>query len=95
MSAKYLRWLLDQTGWNVRTAVGSYYQGLGAMRAHGLYADTVAYVEHRARTPDQVLSAPRRCRGRSGQSGSTWAYDPAATHPNRASAGAAGPAACP
>lgn len=44
MSAKYLRWLLDQTGWNVRHAVASYYQGLGALRAHGMYPDTVAYV---------------------------------------------------
>ena len=44
MSAKYLRWLLDQTGWNVRKAVASYYQGLGALRAHGMYADTVTYV---------------------------------------------------
>jgi len=46
MSAKYLRWLLDQTGWNVRKAVASYYQGLGALRAHGMYADTVAYVRN-------------------------------------------------
>jgi len=46
MSAKYLRWLLDQTGWNVRKAVASYYQGLGALRAHGMYADTVAYVSN-------------------------------------------------
>jgi len=27
-----------------RNAIGAYYQGLGAVREHGLYDDTVAYV---------------------------------------------------
>lgn len=44
MSARYLRWLLDQTGWDVRRAVGSYYQGLRAMQLHGPFRETVVYV---------------------------------------------------
>ncbi len=45
MSASYLRWLLDHTGWDVRRAVGSYYQGLGALQRHGMYRDTSHYVK--------------------------------------------------
>ena len=45
MSAKYLRWLLDRTGWDVRKALAGYYQGLGALQANGMYADTVQYVK--------------------------------------------------
>ncbi len=40
----YLRWLLDQTGQDERLALASYYQGLGAVRRHGLYAESEIYV---------------------------------------------------
>ena len=38
-----LRVLLDETR-NTRRAVGAYYQGLGAVREHGLYPETRRYV---------------------------------------------------
>jgi soluble lytic murein transglycosylase-like protein len=38
-----LRVLIDQTG-STRRAVGAYYQGLGAVRRHGLYPSTKQYV---------------------------------------------------
>jgi N-acetylmuramoyl-L-alanine amidase len=39
----YIGWLIRQTG-DTRLAVGSYYQGLGAVRARGFYEDTKDYV---------------------------------------------------
>jgi len=47
-----LRVLADQTG-TQRRQVGAYYQGLGAVREHGLYRETKAYV-------DNVLAIKRR-----------------------------------
>lgn len=44
LGARYLRWLLDRTGWDVPDAVGAYYQGLAAMRRSGPYDETEAYV---------------------------------------------------
>lgn len=44
MSARYLRWLLDRTGGDVRLALGGYYQGLSAVRARGLLPETERYV---------------------------------------------------
>ena len=38
-----LRYLLDHTRHD-RSAIGAYYQGLGAVRSHGLYPDTRHYV---------------------------------------------------
>jgi LysM repeat protein len=45
LSARYLRYLLDRSGGNVRTAVASYYQGFISVTTRGMYTDTVAYVE--------------------------------------------------
>jgi LysM repeat protein len=45
MSARYIRYLLDETG-NENLAIGSYYQGIGAVRRYGFYADTVQYVQN-------------------------------------------------
>lgn len=45
MSARYLRYLLDRSGGNVRTAVAAYYQGFDSVTSRGMYNDTVAYVE--------------------------------------------------
>lgn len=42
MSARYLRHLLGVTG-NENAALHGYYQGLGSVRANGLYDDTKAY----------------------------------------------------
>ncbi|MDQ3384413.1 MAG: LysM peptidoglycan-binding domain-containing protein [Actinomycetota bacterium] len=44
MSARYLRWLLDRTGGDVRLALGGYYQGLASVRTRGLLAETERYV---------------------------------------------------
>jgi soluble lytic murein transglycosylase-like protein len=44
MSARYIRYLLDQTGGDVNAALAAYYQGLSALRQHGMYEDTVGYV---------------------------------------------------
>lgn len=44
MSARYLQWLLDRTGGDVRLALGGYYQGLNAVRARGLLPETERYV---------------------------------------------------
>ena len=44
LGARYIRWLLDQTDWDVEATVGAYYQGLAAMREHGPYAETERYV---------------------------------------------------
>ncbi len=40
-----LHWLLGQTGGNPQLAAAGYYQGLGSVQAHGMYADTRQYVE--------------------------------------------------
>lgn len=45
MSARYLRWLLDQTGGDVATSLAGYYQGLASVRARGPHGETVDYVE--------------------------------------------------
>jgi soluble lytic murein transglycosylase-like protein len=39
-----LRWLLDQTGGDPQLAAAGYYQGLGSVQAHGMYAGTRRYV---------------------------------------------------
>ncbi|MGI8759192.1 MAG: LysM peptidoglycan-binding domain-containing protein [Acidimicrobiales bacterium] len=44
MSARYLRWLLDRTGGDPATALAGYYQGLGAVRASGVFPSTRVYV---------------------------------------------------
>ena len=44
MSARYLRWLLDRTGGDVRLALAGYYQGLQAVNTRGLLAETERYV---------------------------------------------------
>lgn len=44
MSARYLRWLLDETGGDVTTSLAGYYQGLASVRARGPYGETVDYV---------------------------------------------------
>lgn len=44
ISARYLDWLLDQTGGDVPTAVAGYYQGLRSVREKGLYESTKGYV---------------------------------------------------
>jgi LysM repeat protein len=43
MSARYLRWLFDHTG-DTRLAIAAYYQGLAAVRAHGVFPSSEAYV---------------------------------------------------
>ncbi len=45
LSARYLRYLLDRSGGDVRIAVASYYQGFDSVTSRGMYTDTVAYVE--------------------------------------------------
>lgn len=44
MSARYLRWLLDQTGGDPATSLAAYYQGFRAMQERGPYAETLHYV---------------------------------------------------
>jgi N-acetylmuramoyl-L-alanine amidase len=39
-----LHWLLEQTGGDPQLAAAGYYQGLGSVQAHGMYADTRQYV---------------------------------------------------
>lgn len=43
MSARFLRYLLDETD-DVDAALAAYYQGLGALRSQGMYRDTPRYV---------------------------------------------------
>lgn len=43
MSARFLRYLLEETG-NLEDALAAYYQGLGALRAHGRYPTADPYV---------------------------------------------------
>lgn len=45
MSARYLRWLLDQTGGDVGQSLAGYYQGLTSVRTLGAYPATVDYVD--------------------------------------------------
>jgi soluble lytic murein transglycosylase-like protein len=45
MSARYLRWLLDRAGGDVRLALAGYYQGPASVRAVGAFPGTVAYVD--------------------------------------------------
>ena len=44
MTARFLRYLLDQTGGNVGQALAGYYQGLPSMARRGLMPDTLRYV---------------------------------------------------
>lgn len=44
MSARYLRWLLDEFGDDPRLALAGYYQGAQAVRTRGVYAPTERYV---------------------------------------------------
>ena len=39
-----LHWLLEQTGGDPQLAAAGYYQGLGSVQAHGMYASTRQYV---------------------------------------------------
>jgi soluble lytic murein transglycosylase-like protein len=39
-----LHWLLGQTGGDPQLAAAGYYQGLGSVQAHGMYASTRQYV---------------------------------------------------
>jgi soluble lytic murein transglycosylase-like protein len=45
MSARYLRWLLERAGGDVRLALAGYYQGPASVRAIGALPGTVAYVD--------------------------------------------------
>lgn len=45
MSARYLRFLLDRAGGDVRIALAGYYQGPGSVQAVGPQPGTVAYVD--------------------------------------------------
>jgi soluble lytic murein transglycosylase-like protein len=45
MSARYLRWLVDQANGDLRLALGGYYQGPRSIRTVGPYDDTVAYID--------------------------------------------------
>jgi N-acetylmuramoyl-L-alanine amidase len=45
MSARYLRWLLDQTNGDQPKALAAYYQGLRSVRVRGVYTQTLAYVQ--------------------------------------------------
>jgi len=44
MSARYLQWLLDRTGGDVRLALAGYYQGPASVRTRGLLPETERYV---------------------------------------------------
>jgi soluble lytic murein transglycosylase-like protein len=45
MSSRYLRWLLDETGGDVGTALAAYYQGLPSVRTKGWFGETRRYVD--------------------------------------------------
>jgi soluble lytic murein transglycosylase-like protein len=45
MSARFLRWLLDQTGGDQSRALAAYYQGLRSVRVRGVFTETIAYVQ--------------------------------------------------
>ena len=55
MSARYLRFLLQRRGGDVRTALADYYQGPGSVDRNGVYPGTVRYV-------DDVLALRQRFR---------------------------------
>ncbi len=44
-SARFLRYLLDETGWDATAAIAAYYQGLAALREHGIYPSSWFYIE--------------------------------------------------
>jgi LysM repeat protein len=44
MGARYLRWLLAQSGWDVEYALAGYYQGFASVRSNGPFAETDQYV---------------------------------------------------
>lgn len=44
MGTRHLRYLLDQTGNDLHLAVAAYYQGLGAVRRHGIYEQSRPFV---------------------------------------------------
>jgi len=44
MSARFLRYLLDETGGDAEQALAAYYQGLGALRERGMLTETRPYV---------------------------------------------------
>ena len=44
VGVRYLRWLLDEFGGDVRLALAGYYQGAQAVRDRGLFEDTKRYV---------------------------------------------------
>ena len=44
MSARFLRWLLDRNGGDVRLALAGYYQGPGSVASRGLLPETERYV---------------------------------------------------
>lgn len=44
MSARFLRWLLDRSGGDVRIALAGYYQGPASVEARGLLPETERYV---------------------------------------------------
>ncbi len=44
ISAQYVRYLLDQTGWNEQLAIAAYYQGLAAAQAYGVLPVSSQYV---------------------------------------------------
>ncbi|MGH9066088.1 MAG: lytic transglycosylase domain-containing protein [Acidimicrobiales bacterium] len=46
LSARFLRYLLDQTGWDVRQAVAAYYQGLASVQTQGVFPGTRHYVDN-------------------------------------------------
>ncbi|MBN1527452.1 MAG: LysM peptidoglycan-binding domain-containing protein [Thermoleophilaceae bacterium] len=41
----YLQQLLRDTGWDIRSTIASYYQGLGSVRSIGILPETQSYVE--------------------------------------------------
>ena len=41
----YLEQLLRDTGWDVRTTIASYYQGLGSVQSVGVLPETQQYVD--------------------------------------------------
>ena len=46
MSARYLRFLLKMNRFDSTKALHAYYQGMGSIREHGLYDDTIRYARN-------------------------------------------------
>lgn len=44
-SARLLRYLLDETGWDAAQTLGAYYQGLASIRSDGIYASSWFYID--------------------------------------------------